>query len=617
MVELPSGMDHERRSRRRGDWPWRVPARDTLPPRLPSGRPWPRISIITPSMNLGHMIEETILSVLNQGYPDVEHIIMDAGSTDATPAILDKYADRLARVVREPDNGQSDAINKGMRLATGDVLTWLNGDDMLAPGALHAMALAFAEGDVDLVAGVATIIRHDRPAFHHLPVVGEGPLSFQDMLDVHNAWLGERWIQPQALFSKDLWHRAGGHVREDLHFTMDYELWVRFAEAGARVRVIGSPACLYRRHPGQKTFTAGEATREGEGVAQVLRQRHGLDAPPPPRPFARRNPRLCVVNDLPLERLGACARVHRLATALGEAWWEVLPVFVGDAPGAKPGPLAEDTLRRVGFMNPDVVMIGAISHLEGAAGFVATAASRWPLVFLPEGADLAAHAPDGVVLDEVVCTGGDSGIMAPGPLRDARHRLNIPRGHDVVCVLGGTGQDAGQLRTLCQDLMAAGAGRAAELYIISDSSSVPADRVIDWTQTTDTVAADIFRAADLVLALSGTGRSRQAAADAALCGAPVLALPDAALPGLGVVGGYADLVTAAGALLNDAERQQEQAAFTLLAAGNRLGPRRLAYAVTRVLIAKGILARIGMKEKLDFRPAPTPLPPSLPGAQGW
>src|SRR5678815_4213173 len=106
-------------------WPTDSDVAPTLPSGLPHGKPWPRISIVTPSYGQGEFIEETILSVLNPGYPNVEHIVIDGGSKDATTEILERYRDRLAYAVSEPDRGQSHAINKGMARATGEIVTWL------------------------------------------------------------------------------------------------------------------------------------------------------------------------------------------------------------------------------------------------------------------------------------------------------------------------------------------------------------------------------------------------------------------------------------------------------------------------------------------------------------
>src|ERR1051325_4216859 len=103
----------------------------------------PLITIITPSYNQGQFIEETILSIINQDYPRLEFIIIDGGSTDNTVDIIKKYADRITYWVSEKDKGQSNAINKGLHKATGDIINWINSDDQLMPGALTAVAKHF------------------------------------------------------------------------------------------------------------------------------------------------------------------------------------------------------------------------------------------------------------------------------------------------------------------------------------------------------------------------------------------------------------------------------------------------------------------------------------------
>jgi glycosyltransferase involved in cell wall biosynthesis len=132
-------------------WPWteegpQLP--DTMPDSSTSSgqvAPWPRVSIVTPSYNQGQFIEETIRSILLQGYPDLEYIIIDGGSTDNTLDVIRQYEQWTAYWVSEPDRGQSHAINKGFERATGAIISWLNSDDLFYPGAFRAIALGFAE----------------------------------------------------------------------------------------------------------------------------------------------------------------------------------------------------------------------------------------------------------------------------------------------------------------------------------------------------------------------------------------------------------------------------------------------------------------------------------------
>ena len=135
------------------DWPWTQES-PQLPVRMPYGSNWPKISIVTPSFNQGKFIEETIRSVLLQGYPNFEYIIIDGGSTDGSLEIIKKYAKWITYSVSESDNGQTHAINKGFKRATGEIVAWLNSDDYYQYSTLSCIAKFFANNDqVDFIYG--------------------------------------------------------------------------------------------------------------------------------------------------------------------------------------------------------------------------------------------------------------------------------------------------------------------------------------------------------------------------------------------------------------------------------------------------------------------------------
>src|SRR5262249_45830023 len=140
----------DKRSPVKAGWPWAAEIQN-FPQMMSDGRNWPRISIVTPSYNQGRYIEETIRSVLLQGYPNLEYIIIDGGSTDETIEIIERYHDGLTFWSSEPDNGQSHALNKGFARATGQILAWINSDDMYLPGAFARIATAFEHDRVDVV----------------------------------------------------------------------------------------------------------------------------------------------------------------------------------------------------------------------------------------------------------------------------------------------------------------------------------------------------------------------------------------------------------------------------------------------------------------------------------
>ncbi|MEO1145365.1 MAG: glycosyltransferase family 2 protein [Cyanobacteria bacterium J06638_22] len=243
----------------RQQWPWNYPVAP-IPATYPSGKPLPKISVITVTFNQGPYLEETIRSVLMQGYPNLEYIVIDGCSTDNTSAILERYRDELTHCIVEPDNGQSDALNKGFRLATGDILAWLNSDDCYLPQALFRTAIAFENSDVDMVVGGCQL-RHDFSPVpfqtHHsiFPLGEPVSLPLGRLLDLENCWKqGEFFYQPEVFWTKELWEKSGAHVNEQLFYSMDYELWLRMAQNEAKILHIPDPIALYRMHEAQKTY---------------------------------------------------------------------------------------------------------------------------------------------------------------------------------------------------------------------------------------------------------------------------------------------------------------------------------------------------------------------------
>lgn len=232
--------------RRREDWPWTV----ELPQdseNMPDDSPWPKISVVTPSYNQGQFIEETIRSVLLQGYPNLEFIIIDGGSTDQTLEIIKKYEPWLAYWVSEPDRGQSHAINKGIQKASGDILLWLNSDDICLPGAFQLVAQAFQiDSRLRLVIGQARLI--DQQGL----VIGDllSQFTFWDEL-VTNPRNSVRQIS--TFFSRSLFDKFG-LVDESLQIAMDTELLVRFTQFNSPL-ILNEYLTAYRSHAEAKTST--------------------------------------------------------------------------------------------------------------------------------------------------------------------------------------------------------------------------------------------------------------------------------------------------------------------------------------------------------------------------
>ncbi|MEA3150218.1 MAG: hypothetical protein QOD56_1157, partial [Gammaproteobacteria bacterium] len=220
---------------------------------------WPKISVVMVSFNQADFLEEGLRSVLEQGYPNLEFIVIDGNSTDGSVDILNRYRDRLGTLVIERDRGQSDGLNKGFARATGDIVTWVNSDDLLEPGALFRVAQAFATPGVDMVAGGCRQIGLSRDKIilnHHnrLPFGIPVALPLGLLLEMDRFWLtGSFFYQPEVFFSRDIWRRSGGRLRTDLNYVLDYDLWVRMAAAGAHIIHIPEFLACSRTHDQQKT----------------------------------------------------------------------------------------------------------------------------------------------------------------------------------------------------------------------------------------------------------------------------------------------------------------------------------------------------------------------------
>lgn len=199
-------------------WPW-TEERPPIPDSMHNSLPWPRISIVTPSYNQGQFIEETIRSVLLQGYSDLEYIIIDGGSTDDSVDIIRKYEPWLAFWKNEPDRGQSHAVNKGWKRSTGELTAWLNSDDVYRPNAICKMAEVFRQypktvvviGACAITDARLNVLRHKKPKY----------------LDAEDLMLGGSVPgQPSVFIRTRLVEEIGG-LDESLHYVLDWEYWLR------------------------------------------------------------------------------------------------------------------------------------------------------------------------------------------------------------------------------------------------------------------------------------------------------------------------------------------------------------------------------------------------------
>ncbi len=323
----------------RSGWPWTV-APPRLPPRRADGSPWPRISIVTGSHNQGEFLEETLRSVLLQGYPNLEYIVVDGGSSDDSPRIVERYSPWLARWEAQPDRGQAAALNSGFSHATGDVFGYLNSDDTYLPGALARAGLEvdarrgrhlvfgrciFVDG-----AGRAVGNEHESRAVSHRRLLA--------------VWKGHTIPQPASFWSRAAWMEAGPLAEDAGTPWIDYGLFCRMTRRH-RMHAVDQVLATYRLHPSSITMT-----RSASAGAEVLRVSRCYWGPWwTPRHAA----------------LAASLAMHRL-DRLGRARAVVRRALARRAEGRKLGALGRAAV--LGLFAPDRLCRLAVERAQGRGG---------------------------------------------------------------------------------------------------------------------------------------------------------------------------------------------------------------------------------------------------------
>lgn len=210
----------------------------------------PMVSIITPSYNQGQFIERTILSVLNQTYVNVEYIIIDGESTDNTIQILEKYRNKISKIIIEKDRGQADALNKGFKMAKGELVGWINSDDILSPNCVEEI-IKLSKIDIDSV-----IFYSEKLKFIN---------SKDDIIEIKSNWIPDKKhllndnynvSQPASFYRNEVLHKVN-YLNTNLNYCMDLDLWLRLLNYGYISAYKGEPLGSFRLWEDSKTNTGG------------------------------------------------------------------------------------------------------------------------------------------------------------------------------------------------------------------------------------------------------------------------------------------------------------------------------------------------------------------------
>jgi glycosyltransferase involved in cell wall biosynthesis len=237
-----------------------------------------RISIVTISYNQGSFIEETIQSVLNQKGVDLEYIVIDAGSTDNSREIINKYSDRIQKIVFEPDKGPGDGLNKGFAQATGDIYGYLNADDILLPGALKEVCDYFSRNrDLDVVSGHCFIIDEKGKTLLR---------KFSNRL-THTTFSNKRYtigysilVQQSTFFTRELFQKVGG-FDNSFRLMWDAALTVDFIKAKAKFKVVNAFWSAFRVYPQSISGSGLQDSEKGRKEFERLQERMGFEKPVP------------------------------------------------------------------------------------------------------------------------------------------------------------------------------------------------------------------------------------------------------------------------------------------------------------------------------------------------
>lgn len=334
----------------------------------------PLISIIVPTRNQASTLRDTLASIRNQFYPKTQVVLLDGYSSDDTRGVLADFLDCIDETLIIADEGQADAIAKGISLAQGEIVTWLNSDDLYAPFCLYRIALAYRRRKTDVLVGDCMVFRADEYRFVHSPQIWNDHISLEDLLDIEGKWLkGKYFHQPECFFTRSAIDKVASvtgepFINRNLYYSMDYDIWAKMALAECTFQRINAILSIYRLSDEQKTSTVDKYLPELLSHSRGLANQFRMESPRPAaedksckQSFASVN--ILLFNDNGF--FGGAGIAHkRIAKSLLLYGINVQCLAYSDCPSEQGHPIEIESLEaRIAEFSPDLVICGNIHGL--------------------------------------------------------------------------------------------------------------------------------------------------------------------------------------------------------------------------------------------------------------